>query len=66
MALGQQNFRDGIFSDVIFNGDVLEIHDGILNILYGVMWCQRIWLHQFQNFSSERGKSKLVVFMENA
>ena len=24
------------------------IHDCILNILYGVMWCQRIWFQHFE------------------
>ena len=43
MALGQQNVEDNIFWDVILNGDVLEIHDCILNTLFGVVWCQRIW-----------------------
>ena len=40
MALGQQNVRDNIFGMLyILNGDVLEIHDCILNTLFGVVWC---------------------------
>ena len=57
MALGQQNFRDNFFGcyahgsiqisfEVFHTVDTL-IHDCIINILYGVMWCKEFGFNSF-------------------
>ena len=58
MALGQQNVRDNFFGcyahgsiqisfEVFHTVDTL-IHDCILNILYGVMWCKEFGFNSFK------------------
>ena len=58
MALGQQNFRDNFFGcyahgsiqisfEVFHTVDTL-IHDCIINILYGVMWCKEFGFNSFK------------------